>query len=74
MSTTRTVSPYFSPNRAMAPVFLASSMSITLVSTGYPSRMDSFTRRFTSLSSSGVMAEKWVKSKRRKSGSTREPA
>ena len=74
MSTTRTVSPYFSPNRAVAPVFLASSMSITLVSTGYPSRMDSFTRRFTSLSSSGVMAEKWVKSKRRKSGSTREPA
>ena len=31
MSTTRTLSPYFSPNRAMAPVFLASSMGMTLV-------------------------------------------
>ena len=29
MSSTRTVSPYFSPNSIMAPVFLAASMSIT---------------------------------------------
>ncbi len=33
MSTTRTVSPYFSPNRAMAPRSLASSMGSTWVST-----------------------------------------
>jgi hypothetical protein len=29
MSSTRTVSPYFSPNSIMAPVFCADSMSIT---------------------------------------------
>ena len=29
MDTTRTFSPYFSPNRAIAPVFFASSMSMT---------------------------------------------
>ena len=33
MSTTRTVSPYFSPNRAMAPRCLASSMGSTSVLT-----------------------------------------
>ena len=33
MSTTRTVPPYFSPNRAMAPFFLASSMGSTSVRT-----------------------------------------
>ena len=34
ISTTRTVSPYFSPNIATAPFFLASSMGSTSVTTG----------------------------------------
>ena len=34
ISTTRTVSPYFSPNMATAPFFLASSMDSTSVTTG----------------------------------------
>ena len=34
ISTTRTVSPYFSPNMATAPFFLASSMGSTSVTTG----------------------------------------
>ena len=34
ISTTRTMSPYFSPNMATAPFFLASSMGRTSVTTG----------------------------------------
>ena len=34
--TTRTVSPYFSPNRAVAPSFCASAIGRTIVSTGSP--------------------------------------
>ena len=34
ISTTRTTSPYFSPNMATAPFFLASSMGSTSVTTG----------------------------------------
>ena len=74
MSTTRTVSPYFSPNRAMAPRSLASSMGISSTLTLLPMRIWSLTMALTRASSSGVMALKWVKSKRRRSGSTREPA
>ena len=73
MDTTRTVSPYFSPNRAMAPFFLASSMGSTSVWTLLPMSTMSLTMALTRPSSSGVRAEKWVKSKRRRSGSTREP-
>ena len=39
-----------------------------------PDRMASLTRSSTSSSCWGVMPSKWVKSKRRRSGSTREPA
>ena len=42
ISTIRTVSPYFSPNNAMAPIFFASSMGNTLVSTGKSSWMAVF--------------------------------
>ena len=37
--TTRTVSPYFSPKRAVAPSFFASSKGRTSVSTAVPERM-----------------------------------
>ena len=74
ISTTRTTSLYFSPNMATAPFFLASSMGSTSVTTGMPSRMASLTSLSTCASCSGVMASKWVKSNRRRSGSTREPA
>ena len=65
MFTTRTTSPYFSLKRAMAPVLLASSMGISLASTGQPARTALLTSWETLLSSSAVMAAKWVKSKRR---------
>ena len=74
METTRTVSPYFSPKRALAPVFLASSMFITCVTTSRFSAIFSFTIASTLSSSSLVIAEKCVKSKRSLSGVTREPA
>jgi hypothetical protein len=62
MSTTRTTSPYFSPNSATAPSFLASSIGISRMSTSMPSRIMSSTRRVISRSSSGVTAAKCVKS------------
>ena len=62
--TTRTTSPYFSPNRAMAPLCLASSMGISTMETGTALRISSLTSSSTWASSSGVRAEKWVKSKR----------
>ena len=74
MLTTRTTSPYFSPNSAIAPSFFASATGISFVSTSMPSRISSLTRWLTCISSSAVTAEKCVKSKRRRSGSTREPA
>ena len=39
IETTRTSSPYFSPNSAMAPVSMASSSAISRVSTGVFCRM-----------------------------------
>ena len=74
ISTTRTTSPYFSPNMATAPFFFASSMGSTSVTTGMPRRIASLTKVSTASSCSGVMDSKCVKSKRRRSGSTREPA
>ncbi len=41
--TTRTTAPYFSPKRAMAPVFWASSMDISVTETGRKLLMTSFT-------------------------------
>ena len=72
--TTRTTSPYFSPNSAIAPIFLADSISESVVVTGSPSRMYELTSDSTARSSSGVTAAKCVKSKRTWCSSTYEPA
>ena len=72
--TTLTVSPYFSPKSDIALSFFASSKGITCVSISAPSRIISAITVLTWPISSAVSAEKWVKSKRRWSGSTREPA
>ena len=57
MSTTRTTSPYFSPNRAMAPSDFASSSGISRVSTGRLSRIALFEISSISLRVSGDRAE-----------------
>ncbi len=54
--TTRTSSPYFSPNSAMAPVAMAWSSGMTRVSTGVLRRICSFTSRSTSSISARSMA------------------
>ena len=72
--TTRTTSPYFSPNRATAPAALASSMPMTRVTTGLEAKICWLTRSSTALSCSEDRASKCVKSKRRCSGVTSEPA
>ena len=74
MVTTRTVSPYFSPKVATAPRAFASSIGSSSVVMSMPDRMASFTMSSTCSSCSVVIPSKWVKSKRRRSGSTREPA
>ena len=51
-----------------------STKDATCTETGTAFKISWFTRFSTWSSSSGVRAEKWVKSKRRRSGSTREPA
>ena len=73
MDSTLTVSPYFSPKSAMAPMALAVSMSVTRVSTGVLARTCSFTIRSMRSSSSAVTASKWEKSNRSRSALTREP-
>ena len=74
MFTTRTTSPYFSLKSAVAPLALACAMDVSDTVTSMPSRIQSLTISLTRSSSSGVMAEKCVRSKRRRSGSTSEPA
>src|SRR5690606_37166238 len=66
MVRTRTWSPYFSPNSAMAPLALAVSMSVTSISTAVLARIWSLTMRSSSRNCSGRMASKWLKSKRRR--------
>ena len=63
-----------SPKSAIAPILRASAMGISFTVMGKPSSTASFTMRSTEAISSAFMAEKWVKSKRRRSGSTSEPA
>ena len=63
--TTRTVSPYFSPKSAVAPSFCASAIGSTCVVMSTPCKTISITADDTFASSSGVTAEKCVKSKRR---------
>ena len=72
--TTRTTSPYFSEKSAIAPAFLASSRLMCEISTSWPLRMTLLTSSSTSASCCGVTGSKFVKSKRRRSGVTEEPA
>src|SRR6266853_2857928 len=71
IDSTRTSSPYFSPNSAMAPAAIASSGVIRRVSTGLFSRMRSFTSSSILRSSSCEIALVWLMSKRSRSGATR---
>ena len=71
---TRTLSPYFSPNKAIAPNSFASSMGILRYSLrGILARILAFTRCSTRRISSSVTFWKWEKSKRRDSGVTNDP-
>ena len=72
--TTRTVSPYFSPNSAIAPDFNAASMGSSSVVTGVLSTTRRFTSDSMSASARSVSPAKWLKSKRSRSGATSEPA
>mmetsp|Transcript_16790 Transcript_16790/g.43553 ORF Transcript_16790/g.43553 Transcript_16790/m.43553 type:complete len:247 (+) Transcript_16790:385-1125(+) len=72
-STTRTVSPYFSPNMAVAPAALASAMGIVATCSACASCTHSFTSPSTCCTSSSVMPRGRLKSKRRRSASTSEP-
>ena len=69
-STIRTMSPYFSPNSAVAPSAFASSSVVVIARTGLFSRIHALTWSSTSRSSSGESGEPWVKSKRSLSGPT----
>ncbi|MNS80607.1 hypothetical protein D3C72_1142960 [compost metagenome] len=66
MLSTRTLSPYFSPNSAMAPFCLAVSMSVSSVSTAEFLRISALTMSSSALICSGLIASKWLKSKRRR--------
>ena len=71
---TRTLSPYFSPKRAIAPSSLASSIGILRYSfKGILARILALTICSTLRSSSSVTFWKWEKSKRNESGVTNEP-
>jgi len=73
-STTRTQSPYFSPNSAIAPSASASARSMCIARTGRLALIQSITRSSIPRSSSSVSGAPWVKSKRSLSGRTAEPA
>ncbi len=73
MSSTRTVSPYFSPNSIMAPVFWADSMSITRACVAALATISAFTRCSISRICASVTGALCVKSKRVLSASTSEP-
>src|SRR3984893_10230892 len=73
MATTRTSSPYFSPNRARAPEARASSSAITRVTTGAFCSTNSLAMSSTRSISSALIGFGWEKSKRSRSGATSEP-
>jgi hypothetical protein len=73
MSSTRTSSPYFSPNSIMAPTLLRLVDGITRASVAALARISALTMRSTSRISSAVIGWVWAKSKRVLSGSTCEP-
>ena len=74
--TTRTRSPYFSPNSAIALYSLMATSigTFSIVSTGVLRRTCLFIRSSMSCNSSSATAAKWEKSKRRWPGSTSDPA
>ena len=67
-STIRTTSPYFSPNRAIAPRLRASSSVVVSARTGWLASTHSLTRSSTARTSSTDSGAPWVKSKRSLSG------
>ena len=73
MSSTRTSSPYFSPNNITAPDFFASSIGMTCARVGVFCRISSFTARSTLRISSSLIGLSCAKSKRVLSASTSEP-
>ena len=73
METTRTMSPYFSPNRCMAPRAMASSNFISLVVTARLSRSLSLTRSSTAEITDLAGALDHWKSKRRRFEASSEP-
>ncbi len=72
--TTRTVSPYFSPKRAMAPAAIASAVGLTSVVTGVFFSTSSLTIRSMRAIASAGIADGCTKSKRSRSGATSDPA
>ena len=73
IDTTRTSSPYFSPNSARAPASRASSTAISRVVTSSFSSTTSLAMSSTRRSSSAVIGFGCTKSKRSRSGATSEP-
>jgi hypothetical protein len=71
MSTTRTTSPYFSPNSAMAPPATASAYGFSTTLSSTPAHTPWLTIRSTSSTWSGRMGPWWVKSKRSRSARPR---
>ncbi|OPZ59194.1 MAG: hypothetical protein BWY87_01127 [Deltaproteobacteria bacterium ADurb.Bin510] len=73
IETTRTVSPYFSPKSAMAPMLTARSLSIWSTLIGKSASTYWLTTASMRLICSALRASKWVKSKRARSSVTSEP-
>ena len=74
MLTTRTSSPYFSPKRAIAPLFFAASCDITSAVTARLSNNSVLTRDSTSFKTDVGTAPVEGKSKRNRPGEFSEPA
>jgi hypothetical protein len=74
MRTTRTRSPYLSPKNARAPALMASSNPISVVVTSAFSRMWALTSSSMRASAASSIGDGWLKSKRKRSGATIEPA
>ena len=72
--TTRTWSPYFSPNSAIAPDLTASAWVITSACTSRSSRITALTRASTSTITESGTAPVAEKSKRKRPGAFSEPA
>ena len=73
ISSTRTMSPYFSPNNIVAPDFCASSIGITRASVAWLARISALTIASTFAICAPVIGALWAKSKRVLAASTSEP-